>query len=82
MRYLLTRDPLSLWIDAVIISDLHVGTSIGKRDNWHQSHDRGAFASDRFYLRRDLFDHASYEEIMRFTAEKLGVSRLNTGLFL
>ena len=68
-------------IDAVMISDLHVGTSIGKKEITEIKAMIEELSPQIVFICGDLFDHASYEEIMRFTAEKLGSIKTEYGTF-
>jgi len=68
-------------LDAVMISDLHVGTSIGKKEITEIKAMIEELSPQILFICGDLFDHASYDEIMRFSAEELGSIRTEYGTF-
>ncbi len=55
-----------------MVSDLHVGTSVTKKQLVIIKDMIEELSPDMFLICGDIFDHASYDEIMRFSAETLG----------
>lgn len=68
-------------IDAVMISDLHVGASIGKKEITEIKSMIEKLSPQIVFICGDLFDHASNEEIMKFSAETLGSIRSKYGTY-
>ncbi len=68
-------------IDAVMISDLHVGTSIGKKEITEIKAMIEELSPQIVFICGDLFDHASNEEIMKSSAEALGSIRSEYGTY-
>ena len=68
-------------VDAVMISDLHVGTSIGTKEIYKIKSMIEELSPQIVFICGDLFDHASNEEIIKFSAETLGSIRSEYGTY-
>lgn len=68
-------------IEAVMITDLHVGTSIGKKEITEIKAIIEQISPQILFICGDLFDHASNEDIMRFSVEKLGSIKTKYGTY-
>lgn len=68
-------------VEAVMISDLHVGTSIGKKEIVKIKSMIEELSPQIVFICGDLFDHASNEEIMKSSAEALGSIRSEYGTY-
>ena len=68
-------------LDAVLISDLHVGTSIGKNEIEEIKTMIEKLSPQVLFLCGDIFDHSSNKEIMKFAAEKLGSIKTEYGTY-
>ena len=68
-------------LDAVMISDLHVGTSIGKNKIEKIKTMIEKLSPQVLFICGDIFDHSSNEEIMKFAAEKLGSIKTDYGIY-
>mgnify|MGYP002351905111 FL=1 len=68
-------------IEAVMITDLHVGTSIGKKEITKIKAIIEQISPQILFICGDLFDHASNEDIMRFSVEKLGSIKTKYGTY-
>lgn len=68
-------------VEAVMISDLHVGTSIGTKELYKIKSMIEELSPQIVFICGDLFDHASNEEIMKFSAETLGSIRSEYGTY-
>lgn len=68
-------------LDAVMISDLHVGTSIGKNEIEEIKTMIEKLSPQVLFICGDIFDHSSNEEIMKFAAEKLGSIKTEYGTY-
>ena len=68
-------------LDAVMISDLHVGTSIGKNEIEEIKTMIEKLSPQALFICGDIFDHSSNEEIMKFAAEKLGSIKTDYGIY-
>ena len=68
-------------LNAVMISDLHVGTSIGKNELEEIKKMIEKLSPQILFICGDIFDHSSYEEIMKFAAEKLGSIKTEYGTY-
>ena len=68
-------------VEAVMISDLHVGTSIGKKEIVKIKSMIEDLSPQIVFICGDLFDHASNEEIMKSSAEALGSIRSEYGTY-
>ena len=64
-----------------MISDLHVGTSIGKKEIVKIKSMIEDLSPQIVFICGDLFDHASNEEIMKSSAEALGSIRSEYGTY-
>lgn len=68
-------------LEIVMVSDLHVGTSVTKKQLVKISEMVEELSPDIFLICGDIFDHASYDEIMRFSAETLGSIKTPYGTY-
>ena len=68
-------------LDAVMISDLHVGTSISKNKIEEIKTMIEKISPQILFICGDIFDHSSNEEIMKFSAEKLGSIKTEYGTY-
>lgn len=66
-------------LDIVMISDLHAGTSVKKKQLLEIKRMVEGLSPDLFVICGDFFDHGSSDEIMRFSAETLGSVRTKYG---
>ena len=68
-------------LEIVMVSDLHVGTSVTKKQLVIIKDMVEELSPDMFLICGDIFDHASYDEIMRFSAETLGSIKTPYGTY-
>lgn len=68
-------------VEAVMISDLHVGTSIGAKEIDKIKSMIEELSPHIVFICGDIFDHASNQEIMKFSAETLGSIRSEYGTY-
>jgi len=68
-------------LEIVMVSDLHVGTSVTKKQLVRIREMVEELSPDIFLICGDIFDHASYDEIMRFAAETLGSIKTPYGTY-
>jgi hypothetical protein len=68
-------------LEIVMVSDLHVGTSVTKKQLVIIKDMIEELSPDMFLICGDIFDHASYDEIMRFSAETLGSIKTPYGTY-
>ena len=68
-------------IEAVMISDLHVGTSVGTEEIDEIKSIIEKISPQILFICGDLFDHSSNEEIMKISAEKLGSIKTKYGTY-
>lgn len=68
-------------VEAVMISDLHVGTSIGTKEIYKIKSMIEELSPQIVFICGDLFDHASNEEIMKLSAETLGSIKSEYGTY-
>lgn len=59
-------------LEIVMVTDLHVGTSIKEKEIVRIKKMVELLSPDIFFICGDIFDHDSYEEIMKFSVETLG----------
>lgn len=68
-------------LEIVMVSDLHVGTSVTKKQLVKIREMVEELSPDIFIICGDIFDHASYDEIMSFSAETLGSIKTPYGTY-
>ena len=68
-------------VEAVMISDLHVGTSVGKKEIIKIKSMIEELSPQIIFICGDLFDHESNEEIMKFSAKTLGSIKSEYGTY-
>jgi len=68
-------------LDAIMISDLHVGTSIDKNEIDKIKAMIETLSPQILFICGDFYDHSSYEQIMKYSAAKLGSIKTEYGTY-